>query len=76
MRVPVRFVSCVDSELFYEKKWVKLKLPIKWKITLFIDDNFYNDAVKWLETRNEDSMDRTNLTSQDMITIIKRKDGN
>ena len=42
------------------------------KITLFMDDNFYNDAVTWLETRNEDSKDRTNLTSQD-VAIIKRK---
>ena len=31
--------------------------------------------MKWLETRNEDSKDRTNLTSQD-VAIIKEKDGN
>ena len=42
------------------------------KITLFMDDNFYNDAVTWLETRNEDSKGRTNLTSQD-VAIIKKK---
>ena len=35
------------------------------KITLFIDDNFYNDA----ETRNEDSKDKTSQLS-------KEKDGN
>ena len=51
---------------------MKLKLPKASKIPLFIDDNFYNDAVKWLETRNEDSKDRTNVTSQD-VTIMKRK---
>ena len=66
--------SCVDSEIFY-KKLGEVKASKKTKaskITLFIDDNFYNDAVKWLETRNEDSKDRTNLTSQD-VAIIKRK---
>ena len=50
------------------KNGVKLKVP-KYKskkITLFIDDNFYNGAVKWLETRNKDGKDRTNLTSQDV----------
>ena len=54
---------------------MKLKLPKKTKaskITLFMDDNFYNDAVTWLETRNEDSKDRTNPVSQD-VAIIKRK---
>ena len=67
-------VSCVDSEIFY-KKLGEVKASKKTKaskITLFIDDKFYNDAVKWLETRNEDSKDRTNLTSQD-AAIIKRK---
>ena len=66
--------SCVDSEIFYktlgEVKASKKKKGSK--LTLFIEDNFYNDAVKWLETRNEDSKDRTNLTSQD-VAIIKRK---
>ena len=60
--------SCVDSEIFYQKMGeVKASKTTKAsKITLFIDDNFYNDAVTWLETRNEDSKDRTNLTSQDV----------
>ena len=66
--------SCVDSEIFYktlgEGKASKKKKGSK--ITLFIDHNFYNDAVKWLETRNEDSKDRTNQSSQD-VAIIKRK---
>ena len=71
--------SCLDSEIFY-KKLGEIKSSKKTKarkIKLFIDDNFYNDAVKWLETRNEDSKpkDRTNLTSQD-VAIIKEKDGN
>ena len=57
--------SCVDSEIFYQKLGeVKAsKKPKPSKITSFIDDNFYNDAVTWLETRNEDSKDRTNLTT-------------
>ena len=64
----------VDSEIFYQKlAEVKVsKKPKPSKITPFIDDNFYNDAVAWLETRNEDSKDRTNLTSQD-VAIIKIK---
>ena len=60
--------SCVDSEIFY-KNWVKLKRPKRQrasKITLFIGDNFYNDAVKWLETRNEDSKDRTIINRQNV----------
>ena len=61
--------NCVDSEVFCKilgevKASKKTKAS---KITLFIDDNFYNDAVKRLETRNEDSKDRTNLTSEDFI---------
>ena len=66
--------SCVHSEIFYEKlgKVNASKTTKASKITLFIDDNFYKDAVKWLETRNEDSKDRTNLTSQE-VAIIKRK---
>ena len=64
----------VDSEIFYQKlAEVKAsKKPKPSKITPFTDDNFDNDAVTWLETRNEDSKDRTNLTSQD-VAIIKRK---
>ena len=66
--------SCVDSEIFYQKLGeVKASKKTKAsKITLFIDDNFYSDTVRWLETLNEDSKDRTNLTSQD-VAIIKRK---
>ena len=69
--------SCVDLETFYQKVGeVKASKKTKAsKITLFIDGNFYNDTVTWLETRNEDSKDRTNPTSQD-AAIIKRKDGN
>ena len=65
--------SCVDSEIFYQKLGeVKAsKKPKPSKITPFIEDNVYNDAVTWLETRNEDSKDRRNLTSQD-VAIIKR----
>ena len=66
--------SCVDSEVLY-KKLGEVKASKKTKaskITLFIDENFYNDAVKWLETRDEDSKGRTNLTSQD-VAIIQRK---
>ena len=57
--------SCIDSEIFY-KTLSEVRASKKTKasiITLFIDDNFYNDAVKWLETRNKDSKERTNLTS-------------
>ena len=66
--------SCVDLEIFYQKVGeVKASKKTKAsKITLFIDDNFYNDTVTWLETRNEDCKDRTNPTSQD-AAIIKRK---
>ena len=66
--------NCVDSEIFYQKlREVKAsKKPKPSKITPFIDDNFYNDAVTLLETRNEDSKGRTNLTSQG-VAIIKRK---
>ena len=66
--------SWVDSGIFH-KKLGEVKASKKTKaskITLFIDVNFYNDAVKWLETRNEDGKDRTNLTSED-VAIIKRK---
>ena len=66
--------SCVDSEIFYKKVGeVKASKKTKAsKINRFIDDSFYNDAVKWLETRNEDSNDKTNLTSQN-VEIIKGK---
>ena len=63
------------SQRFSTKKLGEVKASKKTKVTkmtLFIDDSFYNDAVKWLQTRNEDSKDRTNLTSQD-VAIIKRK---
>ena len=73
MRGLVCFVNWLTQVVLIQrystKHWVKKKGS---KITLFIEDNFYNDAVKWLETRNEDSKDRTNLTSQD-VAIIKRK---
>ena len=53
--------SCVDSEISYQKLGeVKASKKTKAsKIILFIDDNFYNDAVTWLETRNEDSKDKS-----------------
>ena len=53
--------SCVDSEIFY-KKIGEVKASKKTKaskITLFIDDNFYNDAGKWFKTRNEVKTART-----------------
>ena len=43
-------IGCVDSEIFY-KTLGEVKASKKRKgskITLFIDDNFYNHAVKWL----------------------------
>lgn len=64
------YASCVDSETLGEVKASKKRKASK--ITPFIDDNFYNDAVKWLETHNENNKDNTNLTCQD-ITTIKRK---
>ena len=67
--------NSVDSETFY-KKLDEVKATKKRKaskLTLFIDDNFYNDAVKWLESSNENNTDNTNLTCQD-IAIIKRKE--
>ena len=66
--------SCVDSEILYQelREVEASRKPKPSKITPFIDDNFYNDAVTWLETRNEDSKDRTNLTSE-QVAIIKGK---
>ena len=64
MRGPVRFVKWLTQVVvirrYSAKNWVEVKASKKTKaskITLFIDDNFYNDAVKWLETRKEDSKD-------------------
>ena len=64
MRGPVRFVKWLTQvvviQRYSAKNWVEVKASKKTKaskITLFIDDNFYNDAVKWLETRKEDSKD-------------------
>ena len=51
--------SCVDSEIFYKKLGdVKASKKAN-KIALFVDDNFYDDAMKGLETGNEDSKDKT-----------------
>ena len=52
--------SCVDSEIFYQTLG---EVKASKKTT---------KQNNHLETRNEDSKDRTNLTSQD-VAIIKRK---
>ena len=63
---------CIDEKTFYEKLEL-LKENSKSKITVYIDQTFYNNAKNYLEAQDEERhRTEAGLSKQD-INTIKRK---
>ena len=64
--------TCVDEKTFYEK-WELLKENLKSKITVYIDQTFYDNAKNYLEVQDEKRHGTEAELSKHDINTIKRK---